>query len=115
MDNRIILHYKILEKIGEGGMGVVYKSEDTQLHRIAALKFLPPHIAQNPEEKARFLHEAQSASALNHSNITTIYGIEETTEGMFLAMEYVEGRTLKQIIDKDSLALKKILEITTQI
>ena len=112
--SRTISHYEILEKLGEGGMGVVYKARDIQLQRLVALKFLPPHIAERPEEKARFIHEAQSASALNHTNVTTIYGIEESPEGMFIAMEYVEGRTLKQIIEEETLSIKKVLDIGIQ-
>jgi len=115
MIGKTISHYKILEKLGEGGMGVVYKAEDIQLQRLVALKFLPPHIADHPEEKARFIHEAQSASALNHPNVTTIYGIEESPEGLFIAMEYVEGKTLKQIIEKETLSIKKVLDIGIQV
>ncbi len=115
MIGQTISHYKIIDKIGEGGMGVVYKAEDVKLKRLVALKFLPPHISQSPEEKARFFHEAQSASALNHPHITTIHGIEETPEGVFIVMEYVEGRTLKQMIQKDTSSIKKILEIGIQI
>jgi len=115
MIGQTISHYKILEKIGEGGMGIVYKAEDTQLQRLVALKFLPPHISGNPEEKTRFLHEARSASALNHPNVTTIHAIEESPEGTFLVMEYVEGKTFKQIIEIESLSLKKILEIGIQV
>jgi len=115
MIGQTISHYKILEKLGEGGMGVVYKAQDTQLQRLVALEFLPPHISGNPEEKARFLHEARSASALNHPNVTTIHAIAESPEGAFLVMEYVEGRTLKDIIENESLSLKKILEIGIQV
>jgi len=114
MIGKTISHYKILEKLGEGGMGVVYKAQDTKLQRLVALKFLPPHIADSPEEKARFIHEAQSASALNHTNVTTIYGIEESPEGMFIVMEFVEGRTLKQIIEEETLSIKKVLDIGIQ-
>jgi serine/threonine protein kinase/tetratricopeptide (TPR) repeat protein len=114
MIGKSISHYKILEKLGEGGMGVVYKAQDIQLQRLVALKFLPPHISDSPQEKARFIHEAQSASALNHTNVTTIYGIEESPEGMFIAMEYVEGRTLKQIIEEETLSIKKVLDIGIQ-
>jgi serine/threonine protein kinase/Flp pilus assembly protein TadD len=115
MLGKTISHYKILEKLGEGGMGVVYKARDIQLQRLVALKFLPPHISDNAEEKARFIHEAQSASALNHPNVTTIHGIEESPEGLFIVMEYVEGRTLKQIIEKEMLSIKKVLDIGIQI
>ncbi|MCJ7459270.1 MAG: protein kinase [candidate division Zixibacteria bacterium] len=115
MIGKTISHYKILEKLGEGGMGVVYKAQDVQLQRLVALKFLPPHISDHPEEKARFIHEAQSASALNHPNVTTIYGIEENPEGLFIAMEYVEGKTLKQLIEKETLSIKKVLDIGIQI
>jgi serine/threonine protein kinase/Tfp pilus assembly protein PilF len=115
MIGKAISHYKILDKLGEGGMGVVYKAQDIQLQRLVALKFLPPHISDHPEEKARFIHEAQSASALNHPNVTTVYGIEESPEGLFIAMEYVEGKTLRQIIEKETLPLRKVLDIGIQI
>ncbi|MDP3025144.1 MAG: protein kinase [candidate division Zixibacteria bacterium] len=115
MIGKTISHYKILEKLGEGGMGVVYKAQDIKLQRLVALKFLPPHIADSPEEKARFIQEAQSASALNHPNVTTIYGIEESSEGLFIAMEYIEGRTLKQTIEKETLSIKKVLDIGIQV
>ncbi len=96
-------------------MGVVYKAQDIQLQRLVALKFLPPYIADSPEEKVRFIHEAQSASALNHPNVTTIYGIEESPEGLFIAMEYVEGNTLKQVIEKETLSIKKVMDIGIQV
>jgi len=115
MIGKTISHYKILEKLGEGGMGVVYKAQDIQLQRLVALKFLPPHIADNTEEKARFIHEAQSASALNHTNITTIYEIDEFEGQMFIVMEYCEGKTLKQVIEKETLSIKKVLDIGIQI
>jgi eukaryotic-like serine/threonine-protein kinase len=115
MIGKTISHYKIVEKLGEGGMGVVYKAQDIQLQRLVALKFLPPHISEHPEEKARFVHEAQSASALNHPNVTTIYGIEESPEGLFIAMEYVEGRTIKEIVEKETPSIKKILDIAIQV
>ena len=92
MIGKEILHYKILEKLGEGGMGVVYKAEDTKLDRIVALKFLPPHISANDEEKKRFIHEAKAAASLNHPNITTIHNIEEIDDKSFIVMEYIKGR-----------------------
>jgi len=115
MIGKIISHYKILEKLGEGGMGVVYKAEDTKLKRTVALKFLPPHISESGEEKERFIHEAQSASALNHPNITTIHEIDEFEGQMFIVMEYCEGKTLKQIIEKETLSIKKVLDIGIQV
>ena len=115
MIGRTISHYKILEKLGEGGMGVVYKAEDTKLKRTVALKFLPPHISESGEEKERFVHEAQSASALNHPNITTIHEIDEFEGQMFIVMEYCEGKTLKQVIEKETLPIKKVLDIGIQV
>ncbi len=93
-----VSHYRILEKLGEGGMGVVYKAHDTKLDRLVALKFLPSHVSTNEETKKRFLQEAKAAAALNHSNICTIYGVEEADSQMFIAMEYVDGGTLRDRI-----------------
>ena len=115
MIGKTISHYKIIEKLGEGGMGVVYKAQDIQLQRPVALKFLPPHVSDDPEEKARFTQEAQAASALNHPNITTIYGIEDSPNGIFIAMEYVEGETLKHMVEKEPLSVKKALDTGIQI
>lgn len=91
-----ISHYKILEKLGEGGMGVVYKAEDTKLKRIVALKFLPDRVHQSEADKSRFLQEAQAAAGLNHGNICTVYGVDEHEGHMFISMEYVEGGTLRE-------------------
>src|SRR5262249_8732218 len=90
-----ISHYKILEKLGEGGMGVVYKAEDTRLRRVVALKFLPPHHAAAAGELARFEQEAQAAATLNHPNICTIHAVEEEGTLRFIDMEYVDGDVLR--------------------
>jgi tetratricopeptide (TPR) repeat protein len=116
MVGKKISQYKIIEKLGEGGMGVVYKAQDTKLDRFVALKFLPPHIGQAEEEKKRFIHEAKAASALDHNNICTIYEINETEDGqMFIAMAYYEGKTLKTRIEQGPLALEKAIDIGTQV
>jgi len=112
---KTISHYKILEKLGEGGMGVVYKAEDTTLRRTVALKFLPPEMTRDPEAKARFLHEAQAAAALNHPNICTVYEIGEADAQTFIAMALIEGESLRDRIGRGPLRLDEAIDLSVQV
>ena len=115
MIGQTISHYKILEKLGEGGMGVVYKATDTKLNRTVALKFLPDRVNKDETAKARFLLEAQAAAGLNHPGICTIYGVEEEDGSLFIAMEYVDGGTLRDTIAQRKPSVESVIQISIQI
>jgi serine/threonine protein kinase/tetratricopeptide (TPR) repeat protein len=110
-----VSHYSILDRLGGGGMGIVYKAEDIRLRRTVALKFLPPELTRDPEAKERFIHEAQAASAFQHNNIGVVHDIDETEDGhLFIVMEYYEGETLKKKIGRGMLSMGEAADIVAQ-
>ena len=115
MVGKTISHYKILEKLGEGGMGVVYKAEDTRLDRTVALKFLSSYLLESDEARRRFVHEAKAAATLDHPSICTVYEIDERDEGIFLAMAYIDGPTLQKKIEQRPLKLEEAVYLAVQI
>ncbi|MCG7853439.1 MAG: serine/threonine protein kinase, partial [Methanosarcinaceae archaeon] len=116
MIGKTISHYKILKKLGGGGMGVVYKAEDTKLHRTVALKFLPSELTRDEEAKKRFIQEAQAASSLDHNNICVVHEIDETDDGqIFISMNCYDGETLKKKIERGPIKTEEAIDIAVQI
>jgi serine/threonine protein kinase len=115
MIGQTISHYRIIEKLGEGGMGVVYKARDMKLNRDVALKFLPHSLSAHEPERARFLQEARAAAALNHPNICTIFDISEEGGEQFIAMEFIDGHTLREEIENRRLKIENSIAYAIQI
>ncbi|MFC1559145.1 protein kinase [Gemmatimonadota bacterium] len=114
MIGKTFSHYKIVDKLGEGGMGAVYKAEDTTLNRLVAIKALSSHLSENDEARERFVREAQAASSLNHANITTVHELLEDEGEQFIVMEYVDGKTLREVVERGRIPIKKAVEIILQ-
>src|SRR5919205_3801733 len=114
-ERKFIAHYRIIEPLGAGGMGAVYKAHDEKLQRVVALKMLPPEAISQADRRRRFLQEARAASALNHPHILTVYEVGEDGGHPYMAMEYVEGETLRQKIKAGALQVKEALEIAIQV
>src|SRR5579859_6189565 len=115
LSGRTISHYRVIEELGSGGMGVVYKARDTRLDRMVALKFLPRAKMSDPERKRRFVQEARAASALNHPNIITIFDIDQADGADFIAMEFVPGKALDRLIARKGLRLNEALQFAIQV